>query len=59
MIFFIDEMKNLHTLKKFTVIQQMLTKKKWCIGETINIFSSKLQKISSKKSFLWNFLKKL
>jgi hypothetical protein len=28
MIFFIDEMQNLRTLRKFIVVQQILTKKK-------------------------------
>jgi hypothetical protein len=33
MVFFIDEMKNLHTLKKFIVIQQMSTKKSDVLGK--------------------------
>jgi hypothetical protein len=52
MIYFLDEMKKLHAFRKFIVIKKILTKKKVMHWENHEYFSSKLQKISSKKSFL-------
>jgi hypothetical protein len=40
-------------LKKIFVIHQMLIQKMWCVEEIICIFNNILQKVSSKKSFLW------
>jgi hypothetical protein len=48
--------------ERFIFIQQWLTQNMWSIGPTISILNNKLQKISSKNTFIRNnekWLKKI
>jgi hypothetical protein len=47
----IESIKNLHTFKKSYLFNNDFFSLKWCNGEHLNIFYSKLQKKSFKNSF--------